>query len=272
MKKLSVLAVAFAAMVFVSCGGNKSSQLTEEPKDSVKSFEQQQIEAYIKMNIDSLAAEMGKLKPLPFLDANVQNTIKLTKEELLVKPDYLLPETVIEEAVTQADKYRLLGALEVDKKIAELYEMPTDGYDKAIIKLMADINDPSFKSLKEGTSVAKTTQDLYKAMEENGRINYFWQIAAASLVEQLYVISQNSDKLLVAFDDDTAANTTFRLILVCDALKRLKAYDPEIKPVADAMSTLMWLNATTVNELKSQLEHVRSSWIDAARRYLFTEK
>ena len=51
MKKLSVFAVAFAAMVLASCGGgNKNNQANEEA-DSVKSFEQAQVEAGIKMHI-----------------------------------------------------------------------------------------------------------------------------------------------------------------------------------------------------------------------------
>ena len=61
MKKLSILAIAFAAIVFAACGGKKSEQAAENA-DSLKSFEQQQIEASIKMHFDSIAAEIGKLK------------------------------------------------------------------------------------------------------------------------------------------------------------------------------------------------------------------
>lgn len=264
MKKLSVFAVAIAAMVFASCGGNKTNQPVEQT-DSIKSFEQTQIEASIKMNLDSLASEIGNLKQMPFLQSDAKDVIKLTKEELQVKPEYLLNAQVAEEAATLTEKYRILGALEVDKKIAALYEMPTEDYDKAITKLVADINDPSFKTLEDGTSVAETTQTLYESMEQNGRINYFWQIASASLIEQLYVINQNSDKFLTAFTDEAAANTTFRVVLILDAMNRLSEYDPEIEPVAKALSTLDTLNAITVSELKSQLAEAKEK-IDAARK------
>ena len=60
MKKLSIFAVAFAAIAFAACGGNKSAQNVEDA-DSTKSFEQEQIEASIKMHVDSLASEIGKL-------------------------------------------------------------------------------------------------------------------------------------------------------------------------------------------------------------------
>lgn len=61
MKKLSIFAVAFAAMVFAACGGKKANQAAEVT-DSVKTFEQEQIEASIKMHVDSLAStECGRV-------------------------------------------------------------------------------------------------------------------------------------------------------------------------------------------------------------------
>ena len=266
MKKLSVFAVAIAAMVFAACGGNKGGN-TVEVKDSLKSFEQEQIEASIKMHVDSLASEIGKLKQLPVIAAS-NGTIKLTKEELQVKPDYLLNPSVSENATTLAEKYRLLAALQVDLQTAKLYEMPIEEYDKAITKLAADINDPSFKAIDDKDApIAEATETLYNAMNENGRINYFWQIAAASLVEQLYLVNKNSEKFLAAFDDEAAANSTFRIVLILDALDRLSEYDPDIKPIAEALAPLDVLNATTVADLKAQLAEAKEK-IEAARSAL----
>lgn len=266
MKKLSVFAVALTAMVFAACGGNKSNQ-TADATDSIKSFEQEQIEASIKMHMDSLAGEIGKLKTVPFLQKDGNGGLKLTKEELQVKPDYLLDPAIAENATTLADKYRLLSALDIDRRTAALYEMPTEEYDKAITKLAADINDPSFKSLDDDASVAETSQKLYDAMNNNGRINYFWQLAAASLVEQIYLANQNSEKFLSTFTDEAAANTTFRVVLILDALKRLAEYDTEIKAINDAVAPLEVLNATTVAELKAQLVEAKDK-INAARQAL----
>ena len=250
MKKLSILAVAFAAIVFASCGGQKSGQ-NNEGADSLKSFEQEQIEASIKMHFDSLASELSKLKQLPIMEKN--GSLKLTDEEKQVKPDYLLNPSIAENATTLAEKYRAISALQVDKEIAKLYDMNVDEYDKAITKLAADINDPSFKAIDDTADIFKTTEDLYKAMNENGRINYFWQIVATSLVEQLYATSQNTDKFITAFNDDAAANVTFRIILIQDAIDRLTEYDAELAPVAEAIKPLTVLNSTTVDELKAQL-------------------
>ncbi len=264
MKKLSFLAIAFAAIAFAACG-NKTAQ-TEAGADSVKSFEQKQIEASIKMHMDSIASELGKLKTPPFLNEG-KDGITLTKEEKQVKPDYLLAANVADEAATLTEKYRTLSALSVDKKIAALYEMPTEDYDKAITKLAADINDPSFKAIEDANTIFETTSTLYDEMEKNDRINYFWQLAAAALIEQLYVCNQNADKFLSTFNDEAAANVTFRIVLVLDAVNRLAQYDPDIEPVAQAIAPLSALNATTVAEMKEQMAKMKEQ-INAARKAL----
>ena len=123
MKKLSILAIAFAAVAFAACGGKKTAPVSEEA-DSLKSFEQEQIEASIKMHFDSIASEIGKLKQFPIVQES-NGKLELTKEEKQVKPDYLLNPNATEEVTTLAEKYRVLSALNVDRKIAELYEMPT---------------------------------------------------------------------------------------------------------------------------------------------------
>ena len=59
----------------------------------------------------------------------------------------------------------------------------------------------------------------------------------------------------------------FRVIPVLDAINRLSEYDPDIKPIADAVAPLEVLNATTVDELKKQLNEAKEG-IDAARAAL----
>ena len=265
MKKLSIFAVAFAAVLFAACTGNKSANNAEEA-DSLKSFEQEQIEASIKMHFDSIASEISKLQQPDFVKEE-GNTITLTKEEKQVKPDYLLAPSVADEAATLSEKYRIMSALNVDRKIAALYEMPTEDYDKAITKLVADINDPSFKAIDDANTLFETSTTLYDAMDENGRVNFFWQLAAAALVEELYVMNQNTDKFLSTFTDEAVSDVTFRIVVILDAINRLTEYDADIKPVAEAIAPLEVLNATSVAEMKAQLAEAKDK-IDAARKAL----
>ena len=254
MKKLAIVAVAFAAVVFASCGGNKEQKNTET-KDSVKTFEQEQIEENIKLQLDSLAAGIGQLKQLPIVEKD--GIITLTEQEKQVKPDFLLDPAIAENATTLSEKYRAIAALQVDKQIAILYEMPVEDYDKAITKLAADISDPSFKALEDEGDIFEASETLYNGMKSNGRINYFWQIVASSLIEQLYITTQNSEKFLASFNDEAAENITFRIILLQDAIERLTEYDPEIEPIAKAIQPLETLNAISVSQLKEQLEQVK---------------
>ena len=260
MKKLSFFAVVVAAIAFAACGGNKTVQPAEE-SDSLKAFEQQQIEAAIKMNVDSLASAMARLKKLPVTEKN--GVIVLTDEEKLVKPDYLLNLSVADETMTLSEEYRVLTALQVDREIADLYGLDLADYDKAIAKVAADINDPSFKVLDNELTVYENSQKLYDAMNENERINFFWQIVSASLVEQLYIISQNSEKFLAAFDDQAASDVSLRIVLIQDALNRLTEYDPELVPVAETLEPLTVINAITVDELKAQLAEVKDEITEA---------
>ena len=218
------------------------------------------------MHFDSIAAEFSKLKQPAFVQ-DQNGGLTLSKEEKQVKPDYLIDANNAEEATTLAEKYRILSALNVDRKIAQLYEMPVEDYDKAITKLAADINDPSFKVVDDNSNIFETSSKLYDEMEKNGRINFFWQLAAAALVEELYVANQNVDKFLSTFNDEAAANITFRIVLILDAVNRLSEYDADIKPVAEAIAPLEVLNATTVAELKSQMAEAKDNII-AARKAL----
>ncbi len=264
MNKLSILAAVFAVIVFTECG-NKTAQ-NAESADSTQRFEQAQIAADIKMHFDSIAVEFGKIGQPPFFKATKEG-IQISEEAKKVKPDYLLAANVADEAVTLPEKYRVMTALCIDKKIAELYEMPTEDYDKAIGKLAAAINDPSFKAIKAIGSIFDTTSVLYQEMEKNGRINFFWQIAAASLIEQLFVISQTQEQFLSPFTDETAANVTMRLGMILDAVNRLAKYDPDIEPVAQALAPLDGLHATTVVEMDKQMTNLKDK-IDAARKAL----
>ena len=265
MKKLSIFAVAIAAIAFTACGGNKNAQPAQETGEE-KSFEQEQVEAKIKLELDSLASAVGQLKQLPILKEG-EDGIQLTDAEKQVKPDYLLDPAVAENAATLSEKYRMLSALGIDKRIAQMYEMPTEGYEKAVSKLLADINDPSFKDCEDAATIYETTQKLYDAMEKNGRINYFWQLAATSLVEELFVMNQNEEKFIGAFDDESASNVTYRVALLIDAVNRLAAYDPDIEPVAQAIAPLSVLNAISVDQLKTQLAEAKDN-IVAARAAL----
>lgn len=267
MKKITLFALAILAMTFASCG-NKTQQAAPEADTIQKTFEQEQIEAGIKMHLDSIVAEMNTREFAPVSEAAKKGEVVLSDEEKKVKPDYLYDPAKISELTTIAQKYSALAILLTDKEVAKVYDMDITGYEQSLEKLTADINDPALKTAKETEgSALERSQVLYQEMDKEGRINFYWIASAAFMIEDIYLMSQNTDKFIGKMTDEQAANVTFRLICVLDGLDRLAAYDPAIPGIAEGLEPLKELNATSVEELKSQLTSAKDK-IAAARESL----
>ena len=257
MKKFSLLVAAVAAMVFASCGNKTAAN--QGNGDSV-SFEQSQIEEKIMVELDSIIDQWHKLGPVDGIFAN--GKIQLSEDEMKVKPNYLLPASIVDDMSLLSQKYRAMGMLVVDKKVASLYKMDTDAYTAAITKIATDVNDNALQTAANGDmSDAKA---FYEAEKEAGRINFFWETSAAGLIETFYVISQNQEKFIQAFDDQTASDMTYHIAVLKLALDDLATYDPNIKGLVDILAPLNELNAISVDQFKEQLEKMRPQ-IEKAR-------
>lgn len=261
MKKFSFIVAAAAALVFASCG-NKT-QSAEESQDTI-TFEQSQIEEKIMVELDSIADEWSKLAPVEGVFSN--GKIVLSDEEIKAKPDYLLDLSTLDNLALLSQKYRALGVLAVDSKVAELYKMDVEPYNAAVSKIAADVNDPAI-GVKNNEDIADHIKTLYLAEKENGRINLFWEECAAVLVEELYVISQNTDKFMPAFNDESASQLTYHIALLKLALDDLATYDPSIQGLVEVLAPLNELNAISVDQLKEQLATMKPQ-IEGARAAL----
>ncbi len=258
MKKLTFVVAAAAALVLASCGGKKA-QPDQAQKDSV-SFEQSQIEEKIMVELDSIA---NIYTNLPAVEGVLSNgKIALSDDEIKAKPTYLMDVKTIDDLSLLSQKYRALGVLTVDAKVAELYKMDVDAYKAAVAKIATDVNDPSIKFSDKFT--AEDFKARYASAKENGRLNFFWETATAATVEQLYVISQNVDKFLPAFDDKSASDFTYHIALLKLSLDDLAEYDNNIKSLAEILAPLNEINAISVAQLKEQIAKVKPQ-IEAAR-------
>lgn len=263
MKKFTLAIVAFAAMILASCGGK--TQQAEAEVDTTKTFEQAQIEAAIKMHLDSLANDIDTKEFAALNEAIKNGKITLSEEQKMVKPEYLIPASTGNELTTAAQKYAAIAIFDMDKAVAGLYDMDTEAYDAMIAQLTADINDPAIKKADEteGT-IAEKHKVLYEEMDKEGRINFYWVATGAATVENLFIMSQNVDKFLNDYTDEQVSNITFRLICILDALDRLSVYDPQLPGLCEALEPLKAINATTVADLKKQLEETKAD-LSAAR-------
>lgn len=258
MKKLSFIAVAAAALVLASCGGKKADA-NQDSQDSV-SFEQSQIEQKIMVELDSIADVYANLPAVT--GVLTDGKIKLSDDEIKVKPTYLIDPKSVDDLSLLSQKYRALGVLIVDAKVADLYKMDVDAYKAAIAKLATDVNDPSIKFSEEFT--AEEFKARYAAAKDNGRINFFWETATAVVVENLYVIAQNVDKFMPAFDDKAASDLTYHIALLKLSIDDLADYDANIKSLAEVLAPLNELNAINVQQLKEQVAKMKPQ-IEAAR-------
>ena len=257
MKKFSLLVAAVAAMVFASCGNKTAAN--QGNGDSV-SFEQSQIEEKIMVELDSIIDQWHKLGPVDGIFAN--GKIQLSDDELKVKPNYLLPASIADDMSLLSQKYRAMGMLVVDKKVASLYKMDTDAYTASITKIATDVNDNALQEAANGDM--SDGKAFYLAEKEAGRINFFWETSAAGLIETFYILSQNQEKFLQAFDDQTASDMTYHIAVLKLALDDLATYDANIKGLVDILAPLNELNAISVDQLKEQLERMRPQ-IEKAR-------
>lgn len=271
MKKLLISVATIVLLVFVatitllvSCNGGKKT--AEEQAEEVKSFEQEQIEAGIKVQLDSLANLYASMDDSPVMVALKSGEILLTDEEKQVKPDYLLAPEATNDLVTLSQKYRAVGILSIDEFVAESYDMSTEEMKAARSRLIVELNDPGFdvfiKESYTDSTFAKVFEEFYNAEEEAGRINFFWETVTAAFVEQIFILTQNPDKYLAAFDDQKAADFTYRLILLQNGLENLQEYAPEIEELCNAIKPLEGLNAISVDQLRNQVTTLKQEITD----------
>jgi len=268
MKKIVYLFAA--ACIFAACGGNKQKAETASA-DATETFEEQQIKAGMNVHLDSLTAAWMRLKPSPVYSTTKDGKIKLSEEEKKNKPDYLFtPDGLKDKLETLSYKYRALAVFFVDREIANLYEMK-DVYSPAMKKIAAELNDPAIKYVYENgekESYDMLNQKVYQIEEENGRANRFWEVAATSIIEQTYLLTQNDQKFLETFTDKDAEDITYRTTLLVNAFEDLSQYNPELLNIYNVIQPLASLNAISVYQLREQLKDIKDDVVKA-RESLF---
>ncbi len=274
MKKIAF--VFATAALLAACTGNKPQTPAEEPaattrvaKEIPESFEEQQIKAGMSVQLDSLTAAWLRLGKSPIQVNAEQKTVTLSEDQKKVKPDYLInPADIMDKLESLSLKYRAMVMMDMDKTIADLYEMP-DVYSEPVSKLTAEVNDPAVSYLYEnGFNSAEDMQKIYAIEEENGRANYFWEAAAVGIIEQLYILTKNEDMFLATFTDKDAEDITYRVSILVDLYEDLSDYNLELRKLYNVLLPLEVLNAITVDELRGQLDQIKAQ-VEQARATLF---
>ena len=267
MKRITVILMTAVAILAVCACGNNSSKKKASAQSS--ETEAEYLKADLKAKMDSLVNAMSSLSTPAIMD--IQNgKLTLTEKEKKNKPEYLLPLSKADEAVTLNDKYREVVMYRVDMSIAELYGMPVDNYKQVISKLLVDINNPVLTvgtDGSNGTSIAEGIRNLYNEALKTKTLNYFWNAITAGTIEELFIITQNIDKFMPCFDDKSAAEVSYRFILVHEGIKALIPYHPELEQLQSILKPLEVINAISVQQLRDQLMELKGE-IETARGQL----
>jgi len=246
-----VALVAICSAMMVSCKNAKTTELTLEEVEAQK-FE---LADSVLAVIDNLAAQYQEISN----STDVYSIINLTDEQKMVKPDYLLDPSRVEEFLTKEQKTNALAFYTIDIFVRQLYDMPTDEANAAIAKLMTELNRPLDMSII--TNDQKPSEKLvaqYNAMKERGEINYFWKFQYAVLLETEYILSQNPDLFLANYTEEINQASIKQWEYLRTALNNLSNYDEEIKmiwdswvPVVENMSEEEFVSSVaTVEKLK----------------------
>lgn len=260
------LAIILAASLFAlpSCKNqNQKANVASASTENIDFNDKEQVASeLVKAEVQSLIESASKIKPAPFASAKKDGRITLTAKEKLVKPNYLLNTGVVKDMVTFSQKYRAISMLAVDKAIADLYEIPGNEYNNAILTLLTDLGDEAISTFASTPWIdLETSQDAMKNLAEDeyaaGRQVYFWEGVAALLVEQVYIITRNIDKFMPMFTDETAADVTFNFVCLHEGLKSVVEMNPEMASLNESLAVLYKIDAISVEQLRSQLMEIK---------------
>lgn len=266
MKHTSLLFCLIALVLFTSCGNGKKKKTGIKDIDTM--LTQQYLTDDLLAKMDSLVASFNEVSAFPVFE---KGTLNLTAKEKMVKPDYLMPLSMADDMVTLQQKYSFLFMIVSDRVVAEKYDMPLDDYKAVISKMLVDINDQALNDGIDGLTEDNAKQfvtNVFRYEKERGTLNFFWQGLTAALVEQVYILTQNIDKLIVNITDKNAEDICYNFVLVHQAIEDLIPYHPEMGALNSVMLPLYDLNAATAAELHKQLLDLKGD-IELVRTKIF---
>ncbi|HPJ82759.1 MAG: hypothetical protein GX474_06660 [Bacteroidales bacterium] len=273
MRKIAI-ALLFASALIVGACGNTASKKKDAGTKSDISMQEQYLTQDLIIKIDSLIAGFQQLGVMPNMKAIDEGTLVLTDREKRVKPTYLMPLARVNELITLNQKSRALAVYAVDREIAQLYEMPLEEYDKVIAQLMIDTDNVA---LMEGAEVKVEVNALdvdswivTMGEEQLGKeqMHLFFETIAAGVMESLYITSLDIPRYMTYFNDQTASEVSYRLLLVVEGIESLMPYHPELESIRGIIEPLNVINAINVKQLEEQLNTLAAVIADGRNKLL----
>lgn len=272
MKRIAIALLLISALIISACGNNSSKKKDAQTK-SEPSLQEQYLTEDLIIKIDSLISGFQRLGVMPHIKAIQEGTLVLTEREKREKPTFLMPLAKVNDLVTLSQKNRALAVYAVDKAIAELYGLPVEEYEKVIAQLLIDTDNTA---LMEGAEVNVEINALDvdtwvvtmgDEQMEKEQVHMFFETMAAGVLEALYFTSLDVPRYITYFDDQSAADVSYRFLLVVDGIESLLPYHPELESIKGILEPLKVINAMNVKQLEEQLNTLATE-IETARNKL----
>jgi len=207
-----------------SCKNTKSNNSEDAQSDDVKV----ELSEAVLETLDGFA-------DIYFENCNADNPFEFnfTEEELLVKPDFLLDPSIVNNLLTKRQKVTALAYLIADLPFREIFNMPTEESDAAIARLLTDLNypiiiDTDLKNVIDKDFLSGKIREEYNQCKERGELSLFWLFQNASMTEMMYIFSQNPDVLCNKLSDTQWSAFQMKDQARLQAMRELAQYDEDM--------------------------------------------
>ena len=266
---ISISAILLSAILIASCGDSSEdatdSFISSGSYDSGKSDGNFYSDKRLRKDLDSLIDEICKIGTSPLLNKLISREISLESENLSERPDYLMPLNKAAEATTLEKKYRAAVIFKADMEVASMYRKPLTDYKQTIARLLVDINNPGFNiNLNEShrrsaKAIRNMINELYNEAYKQNSVNLFWEAAVACAIEELYLLSNNIDKIPLILNDNQVRNIFKRISLITNGINLSSKEHRELSKTKELLKTVSAMNSQNVSQLQKKLQENRET-------------
>ena len=266
---ISISAILLSAILIASCGDSSEdatdSFFSSGSYDSGKSDGNFYSDKRLRKDLDSLIDEICKIGTSPLLNKLISREISLESENLSERPDYLMPLNKAAEATTLEKKYRAAVIFKADMEVASMYRKPLTDYKQTIARLLVDINNPGFNiNLNEShrrsaKAIRNMINELYNEAYKQNSVNLFWEAAVACAIEELYLLSNNIDKIPLILNDNQVRNIFKRISLITNGINLSSKEHRELSKTKELLKTVSAMNSQNVSQLQKKLQENRET-------------
>ena len=226
-KYIPFIVLAMVAAMTASCKNNnkKANEATDATAEVV--------EAAKAILADDLLATLDEIGESLVSDFNMFNVTghiaeQLTEKERLVRPDYLLNPSEVNNMVTRSQKISALGCLICERPIRLAYGLQLNETDEAIGRLMVDLNYHISVKEIEDKPIYEIVKEEYEDYKERGELPFFWQFNFSIVNDALFIISQNPDVFFRDITEEQYNSFENRYVSCIKAVSELAKYDQEV--------------------------------------------